>query len=218
VNQAIFTAGAQAGIRVPPYLPPPNLLSEDFASGLTPSGWTVDAATPNFAYQPSIEGRNSLGLVNTNAKCRAAFAATTDVRAYFKYAMMTQNTIDHRIADISSGATYGVKLEWLFSTKRMQVADTGGITFASPVIAINLGTVYHIWIHYLAGSGANATISLGIADSPVEPTSGNGYAQMTNGVSTLTPDRIQFWAPAAIDTTQLFDRVGVSTLTMPNGW
>jgi hypothetical protein len=76
-----------------------------------------------------------------------------------------------------------------------------------------------VWTHYVAGTGANAFLSVAWDTVPVEPTSGTAnYAEITIGASTTNPDRIRFWAGGTTDNQNIYDHVGVATFNMPNGW
>lgn len=226
MNQALVTAGAQAGIRVPPYLLPPNLLSQDFESGTLPSGWSSVAGAPNYGYpsppDPQLGKLNShfcMALPAANDHAKGTIAATGDIRVYFQWQQLSECNIDCRMFSIEDGTTYALKVDWNASNKRLSISDTAAAHTSFPTVPVAVNTWYNVWLHYTVGSGANAVLSIGFDTSLKEPTSGTAnYAEILNGASTITPDRIVAWNGNGGGAVYLFDRVGVSTLTMANGW
>lgn len=59
-----------------------------------------------------------------------------------------------------------------------------GTANATTVSTLSANTTYYVWIHYLKGSGANAVADVAFSSSKTRPTSGDGFAQVTNGSST----------------------------------
>jgi hypothetical protein len=73
---------------------------------------------------------------------------------------------------------------------------------------VSAGTTYHVWCHYKKGSGANAVIDIAFSTDGLRPTSGNNFAQKTNGTSTSQVDRL-IVGPTLNTQTHIFDKVRV---------
>jgi hypothetical protein len=199
-------------------LPTPNLLTQDFTTGSIPAGWVTDGAAPNYGYQwPALLGTYSLGLTNNGVAAYVSFSATADIRFYGQVMFSNTNYNDQSILYFYDGA-FATAAQIVFESfdHKLLMADTGSAHVITPNTVIATNTIYHIWAHYKAGSGANGIISLGVSTTASEPTSGSGYAESTVAAGTISPIYLYL---TNYGTNQIvWDHLGVSTFTMPTGW
>jgi hypothetical protein len=204
----------------PPWLPPPNLLSEDFKTGTIPSGWTTYFGSPNWGYQPSIYGRNSLGCVNLNDQVYATIPAQSSLYVHFRCNILGNNDTASipifRLWD--EAGVQALAVSWLYYNKLLMINDTGDVHEASTVTGVTPNDPFWCWVRYTAGTGANASMSVAFnfGNDAVEPTSGNQFASMANGASTISATRV--WFESTKPQNVIIGHVGVSTVSMPNGW
>jgi hypothetical protein len=214
---ATFRDVAYVGNAASPSVTAPNLLTQDFTTGSIPGGWTTDTATPNYGFQwPALDSTYSLGLTNVNARSHATFTATSEFFVYFKMLFTETNYNGTSIMWLENAGTVALTLNWEQFGHQLLVYDTTDAHEPSPSTTIATNTIYNVWIHYKAGSGANAVLSLGVSTSLSEPVSGSGYAETTVGTSTVNPSAIYFSQPGTNGV--VFDHIGISTSRMGTGW
>jgi hypothetical protein len=85
----------------------------------------------------------------------------------------------------------------------------GGGTEATSVGAMSAGNTYHVWIHYVKGSGANAFASVAFSTDGTRPTSGNNYRESTNGTITSDAQNLRFGQTSSSTFNFVFDKVRV---------
>jgi hypothetical protein len=219
MNVALTSAAVEAQLRTPPWLPPPNLQGQDFASGSIPSGWSTDSGSPIYNYQPSIDGRYSLALLGTSDYVFATIPAQAELYIYMEIMFTAVHSSDQTFLILYNDAlTVALKVQMLAGTKNFLVLDTGGAHTAITTNGINPMKPYSLWVHYLAGTGANATLSVGFSDGGPEPVAGNNFASIAaSGASTVSPTKMYLQKESGTNVI-VFDRVGLSTIAMPNGW
>ena len=91
-----------------------------------------------------------------------------------------------------------------------------GANSLSTVSTISASTTNHVWIHYVAGSGANAVGSVAFSTDGTKPTSGNNYTEITTGTSTLSANNIRLTSAAANGGVFIMDHVLVDDASIGN--
>lgn len=90
-------------------------------------------------------------------------------------------------------------------------------TVANTVDAMSANTTYHVFARYKKGTGANAIISVGFSTDGTRPTSGNKFAQITTGNTTLQCGKIALDLDSSVvSQTFIFDKVRVATTQIPD--
>ncbi len=202
----------------------PDLLFQDFESGVIPSRWVTVTAPVNYAFVPPITGYGtfSLGLTSAvNSEAYGAFPGTGEVFFFF---VMFLSTLPNPGSKLLSLYTSGNTTEQFRITLTgtgfvppsvLAITDLGGAHIVNGVTPLTINTNWFVWGHYIAGTGANATLTVGYNTVLVEPTSGNSFVSITNGASTGRVSSIDF---EALTANTVIDHVGVSTFDMPTGW
>jgi hypothetical protein len=165
--------------------------------------WTVVAGTPNFEYATSpapLEGTKSLLL--------DALTDEADTWIYKPFTWTTGQThwlyivINNRNLPTGSGAAMFAKITenngagcayFGYSKDGLGTylyVGAGGGTPANTVGTISSGHTYHVWMSYTVGTGANSTATIAFSENGTKPTSGDNYAECTNGTWTDTPTRL----------------------------
>lgn len=78
---------------------------------------------------------------------------------------------------------------------------------ATTVDTLSTGTTYHVWVHYIKGTGANAVGSVAFSTSGTRPTSGNAFAGFSNGSATAQASTLILGRTATATQEFIFDRV-----------
>lgn len=173
--------------------------------------WTESSGTPDEDYATSpapLAGSQSLELNDAGANERIdspTYAATADIWLYFLVHFNSLPAATETVASFRNSTTEMCSMQ-ITSAGLLRVAMTGGNSVTT-VSAMSAGTTYHVWIHYTAGSGANAFGSVAFSTDGTKPTSGNAYTQKTDSTATASSDNIRLRSDGAI---QLFmDKVRV---------
>lgn len=135
--------------------------------------------------------------------------AQDEVYAYFRLRPITIDTsFNFVIFSFNQGATIRGHLS-VNTDKTLRVSLN---TVASTVGAVATNTTYHVWLHYKKGSGANAIMDVGFSTDGTRPTSGNNFAQITNGSNTQQISRIVCGRNAGVPIQEyIYDKVLVSS-------
>ncbi len=203
----------------------PDLLFQDFESGVQPPGWTNALGAPNYGFTPIPGyGTFSLGCARSSSDTAyGSFPHTTEIFGFFVLYLGALNTVQTDFAGLYESGTNAAKLRILINGMGappfnvLTVFDSTGGTQASGTTSITINTVWYVWFHYRAGTGANALCSIAYSTSLVEPTSGGGFASIATGNSIGAASSITFNGIVIGDTTR-YDHVGIATFDMPTGW
>lgn len=161
------------------------IVNENFEGTGAPSGFTTTGGTtaPDWDYTASpLSGSQSVyfATVSVAHKMTCTIADMSELWIYFlmKFtngsAPASQKTIGNIFSSASAGFNFVVNTN-------MRIA----LGTPSPVTAISFDQLYHVWMHYRQGTGANAAIDIGFSTDGVRPTSGNNYAAITNSSQTI---------------------------------
>jgi hypothetical protein len=154
---------------------PSYLVSEDCEGTGTPSGWT-DTGTPidwDFS-----DGTQWLRINDDTARSQSpTFAATTDFWGYVKFKVVSADF--NAICLFLEGPDIEIQL---FEDNTMRVS--GSVNSFPTVALVPNNTEIEIWVHYVAGSGANASCSVAFSTDGSKPTSGDNFTQFTTGSET----------------------------------
>lgn len=176
---------------------PTYLLEQNFESAGLPSGWTTASGTPNYDYATApapLEATQSLFQDATlTVNQRSDSPTFTASAAAWGYVMYSPSTLppagNNTVITFRNGSTDLMNVQ-INSSGQLR-ANVGTPSSSYTVTGMSAGTVYHIWWHYTAGSGANAVGNVALSTTTTKPTSGNGFAQVTTGTSTLSVDNVR---------------------------
>ncbi len=180
------------------------LLEQDFETGAIPSGWATVSGSPNYNYATSpapLVGTYSLGIDGTDST-RGPFASQSDVWVYqivnwssnanAPFVLTLQNASSSPVVRVRIGTN-----KWRLSHGTTISDDTGTAT---------AGTTYHLWLHYVAGSGANGVAELYVSTNSTKP--GSPTVSIPNGQATTSADR--WFSDFAASTVIVYDKVRVA--------
>jgi hypothetical protein len=159
-------------------------------AGYVVAGWTEFGAVANEDYStapaPLIDSQS---LLIQNAAGATAFSALTMPTAgegWMRFAVCLTNTVvDTWFLAIFVNAGGGSEASLRINGATLSV-EANGASSASTVASISANTTNYIWFHYKKGTGTDAVVDVGFAEHPNKnrPTSGNYFAQVTDGTST----------------------------------
>jgi hypothetical protein len=170
-------------------VPPPSyLVEENFEGTGTPSGWTP-IGTVDFDYTTTVlQGAQSCYLDGTSgwaAILLPGISAQSECWVYFLLQTAALPLAERRIfrmRDVDGNVElFAVNLLADGTLKILQSGANGVTTVGS----ITTATKHHIWVYYKKGTGSDGVASVGFSTTGTRPTSGNNFAQLTNGTSVL---------------------------------
>jgi hypothetical protein len=165
----------------------------------------------DYATSP-MEGSQSLRIALSSTTGRVsspAFTAQSDLWAYFQIKILgSLPAATTTIAEMQAASTDCLRLR-LLTSGALDVRAGGGTPVATTG-TLTPGTVYHVWIHYIAGTGANGFSSVGFSPDGTKPTSGTNYAEMTTGTATASPSSQRLGQSTSATIELLYDKVRVS--------
>jgi len=196
-------------------LPTPDILHQDFESGVIPPGWSNLSGAPNYGYTPALVGNFSLGLSSGDFS-KTTFTSSSEAFVYMvaNLGAATGNTFFLRLYNDTSLSTVGMYLN--ITSDKLTVFDTGQVHSAQASALVPANTTIYIWLHYKAGSGANAILSVAWDTVNVEPTTGSKFASMNIGASTTNLGALVLSGIAGMQV--VIDNFGIATFDMPGGW
>lgn len=154
-----------------------------------------------------IEGLQSLAIENSpSEQINSAFPAAYDEVWY--YCMVKIADVGHSPVFIADKQAFTIEARFNAGAPRQFELITPDGT-ARPVTQYAANTVYHVWLHYRKGTGANSFASLGFSTTGIEPTSGNQYVEIINGTSTSTLSGVMLTCNSAV--LLIIDKVIAST-------
>jgi hypothetical protein len=172
--------------------------------------WTETGSNVNQTYTGVVlEGTQSCLITQTASAERTSttFTANDEVWAYCLFRPVTIDTGSARdIFAIRNGDTFLATVRAGGAGSQLQIVS--GST-ATTVATIATGTTYHLWLHYLKGTGANSVCDVAFSTTGIRPTSGNNFAQITDGSGTSQGDTIQLGRNSLVTQTYIFDKVRV---------
>ena len=190
--------------------PVPDIFMQDFESGTIPSGWTTSAGSPNYGYTPALSGNYSLNC--SNASSVYTILSPTRSELYFFAQIKLDTLTAGGFIILNPNSCFEM---YILATGAMRVFDMGFAHQATTVSTMATNQLYYIWMHYKAGSGANATCTFAFNTSLSEPTSGNNFASVPTANST---NLINFTTIYSTGGNTIIDHIGSATFDMPNGW
>lgn len=197
------------------------LIKQDFEGTGYDNGetWTeAGTATPDEDYTGvALAGSQSLRVVTTSATSRSSvsFSAAGTVEVYFLFRPVVASAeagltiVQLRSADDAAEA---IRLRWL-SSGRLDVRAGGG-TVASPVTVLSVDTTYHVWVRFVVGTGANAVATVAFSTTGTRPSSGNEFAQTSNGTATANAGILRLGTITTTTVEMIFDKVRVDDATI----
>lgn len=160
-----------------------------------------------------LAGSQSLRIVTSGTVGRTTsptFTAQADVWVYCLFRPVSIPATQRWVFQLRDASSALCSLRFNSSgTLTIRAGSAGG---TATVTALSAGTTYHIWMHYIKGSGSDATGTVGFSTSGTKPTSGNEFASHTAGNATTDADRLELGdaAGASSGTIEyLYDKVRV---------
>lgn len=133
-----------------------------------------------------LDGSQSASITYTTATggitTVPALTAVDSIYSYFLFRMTAMPTTITSIYLIQTGATVIGQI-YVLADGRMGARQGTG-TAAYTVNTVSINTTYHVWFRYSKGTGSNGIATVGFSTDGTKPTSGNGFAQCTNGNKT----------------------------------
>ena len=213
-----FVPHSRKAFRSSPPSGPTYLVEENFEGVGLPSGWTAGNATHDYDYTTVVLQGSESYRQNRSASSPTllspTFTGASTMEAYFMYRPMTAFGTQQRVFYLLNGTTECVRISVSASGQFMVRAGVG--TENSTTDTMTIDTNYHVWVRYVAGTGANAFASVAFSSDGTRPTSGSKYREVTNGPATLSPDRVRLGVTNSSTFDQLYDRVLATTGTIPN--
>jgi len=143
------------------------------AAGYDNTGWSTASGTPNADYTTSpLEGTQSLYC--NNAYISRSVTGTT--KSFFM--MFKLGTVVSTYSPI----IYSSGPQVYFSYTGSPLTYLHGSATATGAINLVAGTVYYLWLDWVAGSGANGTLNAYLATTATKP--GTPDASITTGTGT----------------------------------
>lgn len=177
------------------------------ASAATTGGW-VQAGTPTWAYATApapLQGSYSLQINASADAATHSFTAQSDVWAYYLFS--TSNAANTSMRVYFLDAADAAQAEASANSATYWRANSGGGTNANSTVGdVVTDTKYHIWLHYVKGTGANAILEIYASTDGIK---GTVKANRTSGTSTGDAAKIRL--NLSTSTLCIFDRVIVSS-------
>ncbi len=167
------------------------IIQENCEGTGTPAGWTNSPGTgQNWDYTVvPLEAAQSLYLptVGLQVGTRTDYPGALTYSEIWWYILLratngTAPAAGTNFAALSGSSTIG----FAFTTALKMKIGAATVTANSIVI----DTTYHVWGHYIKGTGANAVLDIGFSTNGVRPTSGGNFASLSNGTDTVDASRI----------------------------
>lgn len=197
---------------------PTYVFEENFEGTGLPSGFTAGNVTHDYDYTTTaLQGSQSYrqtGAASSPSLLSTTFTGASTMEAYLMIRFISMPTAAYRSFYLLNGTTECIRIS-VTATGAVEVRPGGG-TASSTTDTMTTGVTYHVWVRYVAGSGANAFGSVAWSTDGTRPTSGNKYRESTNGTATLNPDRVR-WGVANGNTFDvIYDRTLVTSDTIPD--
>jgi hypothetical protein len=192
---------------------PTCLVSQDFEGAGYDNGetWTESGtATIDEDYTGVVlAGSQSLRIVYVSnlGAASTSFSANDDIWIYCLIRPIAIHSATRNLIEVLNNTT----------TLGLARITSGGAIVASAtatattVATMSTGTTYHLWVHYVKGSGANSVLSVAFSTDGVRPTSGDNFAGVATGPAVLQADKIALGSVASTVTAAeyIYDKVRV---------
>jgi hypothetical protein len=217
----LLPLNADVVVIIQPAGPPTYLVSEDFEGTGTPAGWTDDTTSGgtidhDYATSPApLVGSQSVqidatttGHINTSKTFAAQSTVECYVQIYMDNAGVGGVTSTARLVGFwgSSGATEVGTLRYDSSNLRFNIIC--GSTVVSGTIGSHYDTLYHVWLRYVKGTGANATLEAYISTTGTKP--GSPTISTSAGTSTVDADQLRVITGGRNHDPVIYDKVRVN--------
>lgn len=202
--------------------PPPEagtfLLQETFET--SPGydlAWTVISGTPDPDNNAvAIDGVETLVLDASGGVSQTiaspVFAVTTD---FWFYCMFNPN-VYHAAGNASLAQFFNggvLQCELVLNAAGLLRVESGSVAITADANPAN--NVVHLWLHYIAGSGANAFLSGAFSGTGIKPVAGTKYCEIVNGTGTLGIDRFRLTSQGGgVNAVWHVDRVRASAFSI----
>jgi hypothetical protein len=176
--------------------------------GYDNSGWVSDSPsgtnTPHNTSSPTaIAGTYSFKAANgdyDNSSRTTGFTSSGNFRAYFRFKAVTLPGSGANKLFWFRGTGDVVLLELRFTDgSTLAISDTDGGNKATAT-GLSTDTVYHVWVQYIKGTGANSVGRIWVSATGTKP--GSPSAEFTDGADTLDATQVLLFggnSSAAID-------------------
>lgn len=206
-RRALLTKAAASAAAAPTYLVKQGFEGTGYDNSET---WTENAA-PNEDYTTSpapLVGSQSWQTAAVGGEAYTSFTAQDEVWAYAMCNIQTlaDNRNIFQIRD--SGGTYVLSLK-AYADGHLQILNFATSVNTSAGLISN-GTTFHVWLHYIKGTGANSTGELYVSSNDTRP--GSPQASTTTAGSTAQAARVAVmgWS----DGNYIWDKVRVDDVSI----
>lgn len=193
----------------PTYLINQNFEGAGYDNGET---WTESGAgTRDEDYTGVVlSGSQSFRMVTSGANLSTytSFSANSTVYGYFLFRPVS-NTGAYRLCSIrdNAGGSGNAVCYIIVNADGTVGVRAGSAGTVNTVGTVSNGTTYHVWLTYTKGTGANGFGSVAFSTDGIKPTSGNNYAEHTNGNATADGEKIMIGTDTAHTFEAVVDRV-----------
>jgi len=126
-----------------------------------------------------LQGTNSLHIIlaSQTGWITNNFAPSDETWVYLLFRITNTPTFNCRILAME-GNNPSSCVTYIDSSWRLVASDS---VSQATVGTITSNTTYHVWFHRKKGNGASSIVDVGFSTNGVRPTSGNNFAQRTDG-------------------------------------
>lgn len=179
------------------------LVEQDCEGTGTPPGWVNGTGSWEYSTAPApLAGSESFGGSATTQAYKT-FANTSDCWVYCRYNLSSLTPQDYMIS-LSNATTYVARIRYV-SGGVLRALDAGGVIGASAGGTLVVNTTYHVWMHYIAGTGSDSQT---IVYRSTDGIRGTAVASISTGKATLPANRVTLQITTGA--TAIFDTIRVS--------
>lgn len=151
------------------------IINEDCEGTGTPTPWTTVTGVPNWDYSTvALAGSQSVYMALNGAACRARTSDQTVITDAWLYFLVrfTNGTNPSAVTTFAGFSASGVAA----ITDTLQLTTTRQLRAGAAtgsVATMSLDTTYHVWYHYVQGTGADSLEEAYFSSDGVRPASGS---------------------------------------------
>ncbi len=178
--------------------------------------WTSGGTTPlnpNYVTTP-LAGTKSLNILLPSTDgilTSPTFADQAECWFYFLFRLNALNGVGSSVfvTLLNGVATECVRLQSLV-TGAFSVRAGGGVAGTTTALAAT-NTTYHVWVHYIKGTGVNAFASVAFSTTGIRPNAGTSFASSSVGTSVSNANNLRLGTTVLAIQDTIIDQVRVSS-------
>lgn len=202
---------------------PTYLVDEGFEGTGYEESWTEAGTTPpdeDYATSPApLVGSQSLRITSTGTSntTRDIGSGFSTMEAYFQInstALFSAEQTLFCMMDSSNTLVAEVRMR---TTGTLRIRAGSTTPQSNTTDAMSTATLYHVWVRYVKGTGADAFASVEFSTTGTRSGSGNKFISVNTGPSTTDAQKIRFGPTSTVTASDLvIDRVLVDDATIGN--